>query len=295
MRYRVVHETVYACSEAVSVGHNEARLRPRTTPRQILIDHTVEILPAPSVRTDFVDYFGNQVLRFSFNHGYPKLVVNAISEVELVETAAIRTAGPAWEDLAPGLPDRRTHSDLGATEFRFESPRCRISQEFGDYARVAFTPGKGIVDAARDLTGKMHREFKFDPAATTVTTPVEQVFRQRRGVCQDFAHLLISMLRSLGLCARYVSGYLRTVPPPGQPRLIGADASHAWVSLWCGRELGWVDLDPTTDLMPGHGKDHITVAWGRDYGDIAPLKGVFIGGGKCSMSVGVDVAAREGV
>ena len=294
MRYRVVHETRYSCTELVSVGHNEARLKPRSTPRQILVAHALEILPAPSTRTDWVDYFGNGVTRFAFNHGYQNLVVQAASEVEIVQTQPVTVAGPHWEELTPSSNRDQGRQDLGVIEFGFESPRCRIVPDFAAYAGAVFTPGRAVVDAATALMARIHGEFQFDPAATTVTTPVEQVFRQRRGVCQDFAHLFISMLRSLGLCARYVSGYLRTIPPPGQPRLVGADASHAWVSLWCGPEVGWLDLDPTTNLLPAAGKDHITLAWGRDYADIAPLKGVFTGGGQCAMSVGVDVAPLEG-
>ena len=293
MRYRVVHETRYSCSELVSVGHNEARLKLRSTPRQFLIGHTLDINPLPSVRTDSVDYFGNCVTRFSFNHGYQQLVVNSTNEVEIVDAIPLTDIGPAWEELTPVNAEGHGHNDLGVIEFRFESPRCRVVNDLAYYARATFTPGKPVAQAAIELMERIHREFQFDPAATTVATPVEQVFRFRRGVCQDFAHLFISMLRSLGLCSRYVSGYLRTLPPPGQAKLVGADASHAWLSLWCGRSLGWLDLDPTTNLLPGQGMSHITLAWGRDYGDIAPLKGVFTGGGHCSMAVGVDVSQME--
>lgn len=294
MRYRIVHETEYSCSEAVSVGHNEARLKPRPTGRQTLLDHFLSIFPEPSIRSETFDYFGNPIVRFSFNQGYRKLAVTAVSEIEIADfaptTGPTPGSGPSWEELRLAILRRLRPADLTASEFVFESPRCRVTAEFADYARQSFATGRPAIEAATELMGRIHRDFQFDPTATTVTTPVEQVFRQRRGVCQDFAHLFLSLLRSLGLSARYVSGYLRTLPPPGKPRLVGADASHAWISLWCGGALGWIDFDPTTNLLPGRGADHITIAWGRDYGDIAPLKGVFIGGGQCGMSVGVDVS-----
>jgi transglutaminase-like putative cysteine protease len=294
MKYRIVHETQYSCSETVSVGHNEARLKPRATPRQTLLNHFLSISPEPSIKSETFDYFGNPIVRFSFNQGYTKLSVNAISEIEIADPTPLpgsgSGSGPSWEEIRLSLSRRHGPAELTASEFVFESPRCRVTPEFADYARQSFTTGRPIIEAATELMGRFHRDFRFDQTATTVTTPVEQVFRQRRGVCQDFAHLFLSLLRSLGLSARYISGYLRTLPPPGKPRLVGADASHAWLSLWCGSALGWIDFDPTTNLLPGRGMDHITIAWGRDYGDIAPLKGVFIGGGQCAMSVGVDVA-----
>ncbi|HSG73308.1 MAG TPA: transglutaminase family protein, partial [Planctomycetaceae bacterium] len=163
----------------------------------------------------------------------------------------------------------------------------RTHMEFADYARISFPPQRDILSAAKDLTQRVFQEFEFDKRATTVTTPVEEVFRHRKGVCQDFAHLQIALLRSLRLPARYVSGYLRTIPPPGKPRLIGSDATHAWLSLYCGADLGWIDLDPTNNLLPS--TDHITIAWGRDYSDVPPLRGVYIGGGSHSLSVSVDV------
>lgn len=287
MRYRITHTTRYAGSEPISVGHNEARLTPRNTHSQHCLRHHLEIKPEPSIRSGRLDYYGNSVTRFSFNQGYEALSVTAVSEVDVGPPPLPNRPSPPWEMVLSALGAHRSVEDLAAYEFVFDSPRCRTRAEFAEYARESFLPGRPILESGMDLMRRIHADFRFDPTSTTVSTPVEQVFKQRRGVCQDFAHLMISMMRSLGLAARYVSGYLRTIPPPGRPRLVGADASHAWSSLFCGPVLGWIDLDPTTNLVPG--PDHVTVAWGRDYGDIAPLKGVFVGGGSPQLFVGVDV------
>jgi len=188
-----------------------------------------------------------------------------------------------WESVA----NANLVSDLLSSQLTRNSPHVRRSDEFADYAKVSFTAGRPIADAARDLTKRIFEDFQFDAQATTVSTPVEEVFRNRRGVCQDFAHFQIACLRSLNLPARYVSGYLRTVPPPGQQRLVGADVSHAWVSLYCGPE-SWFDFDPTNNLVPE--TDHVSIGWGRDYADVCPIQGVFTGGGSTLMRVSVDVA-----
>ena len=193
---------------------------------------------------------------------------------------------PAWETIRDGFRSLLDSDRLEAVQFRFNSPSVVTSSDFFDYARPSFPAGRPILEAVADLTTRIHTDFKYDPRATTVNTPLEDVLELRRGVCQDFAHLEIGCLRSLGLAARYVSGYLRTIPPPGKPRLIGADASHAWLSVFCN-ELGWVDVDPTNDCFPT--TDHITVAWGRDYTDVCPINGVFVGGGSHAMKVSVDV------
>ena len=287
MRYRIVHKTQYLSQESVSVGHNEAWLTPRNTPTQTRRSHRIEITPPPSVKLDRTDYFQNTTTQFAFNQGYDTLTVTAISVVELLTAVPSDIPVPAWESVRDAVQAHDTELDFIALEFTFDSPRCRVSAEFAEYAASSFPEGEPIRDAIADLMKRFHSDFQYDPTATTVSTPVEQVFRIRRGVCQDFAHLLISMLRSMGLPARYVSGYLRTLPPPGKPRLVGADASHAWVSVYCG-ELGWIDLDPTNNQFPSTA--HITIAWGRDYMDVAPLKGVYVGGGiSPRMVVSVDV------
>lgn len=287
MRYRVTHTTTYSGDEPVSVCHNEARLRPRRLRYQICRAHELHILPAPAIQTLRSDYFGNDVSVFSFNHGYDTLQVTAISDVHLTpHSRAADDPSPAWEEVLASLKSRPTESDLFACEFAYDSPRVRISPKLADYAKPSFAANRPILAALADLTSRIHHEFQFDSQATHVHSTVEEVFELRRGVCQDLAHVQIATLRSLGLAARYVSGYLRTYPPAGQPRLVGADASHAWLSVYCG-ELGWVDIDPTNNLFPD--TEHITVAWGRDYDDVPPLRGVYIGGGRHSLSVGVDV------
>lgn len=286
-RYRVTHTTVYAGDEPVSVGHNEARLRPRVLPGQHCLLHDLQIWPIPSTLSDDVDYFGNSVARFSFNQGYDTLTVTAISEVVVHpdgDRLAAMGGDPAWESIRDATSLAPEWID--ASQFRYESPCARSIPELTRYARESFPPGRPVVDALSELTARIHVDFQFDSAATSVATPVADVWRLKRGVCQDFAHLQIAALRSLGLPARYVSGYLRTYPPPGRPRLVGADASHAWASVYCG-EAGWLDFDPTNDVSPG--LEHVTIGWGRDFGDVSPLKGVFIGGGRHRLTVSVDV------
>ncbi len=287
MRYRVVHVTKYAGEEPVSVGCNEALLCPRATPWQTGVEHLLKIAPPPSTLSERIDWHGNRVAAFAFNQGYRELLVEATTTL----TLAPRTIGPQspsapWETLRDRLLAAADAEARVASEFRFASARSAPRPDYAAYAAASFAPGRPIVAALADLTRRIRTEFAYDPVATTVATPVAEVFRTRRGVCQDFAHFQIAALRSLGLAARYVSGYLRTVPPPGQARLVGADASHAWLACWCG-DLGWIDVDPTNDVFCN--LDHITVAWGRDYGDVAPLKGVYIGSGLHTLAVGADV------
>lgn len=287
MKYRIVHTTRYLSSEPISVGHNEAWLTPRQSPYQNPLSHALTITPEPSIASTRIDYFGNSVSQFSFNQGYQTLTVTAVNEVEVKIPSRLQAFDPPWEAVAAALGAYDTLEDLAAYEFAFESPRCKIREEFADYARGSFTRGRPILEAAMHLMRRIYEEFRYDTEATNVMTGVDLVFKQKRGVCQDFSHLMISMLRSLGLAASYVSGYLRTTPPPGKPRLVGADASHAWVSLY-GGPLGWIDLDPTNNKLTD--TDHITLARGRDYGDVAPLRGVYIGGGRHDLRVSVDVA-----
>jgi transglutaminase-like putative cysteine protease len=288
MRYRVTHVTTYAGDEPVSVGHNEARLRPRQLPYQECRRHELRFTPMPSARTEHGDYFGNAVAAFSFNQGYGKLTVTALSDVVLAPRLppAVTSDSPTWSAIRDRLWNPRSTLDLHALEFAFDSPQALTSPELADYARQSFPAGRPLLEAIQELTARIHADFKYLPQSTHIATRVQEVLRSRRGVCQDFAHLEIAALRSLGLAARYVSGYLRTYPPPGKPRLIGADASHAWLSVYCG-DLGWIDLDPTNNVFPN--QEHITLAWGRDFLDVSPLKGVYIGGGSHHLTVNVDV------
>ncbi|HLH53172.1 MAG TPA: transglutaminase family protein [Verrucomicrobiae bacterium] len=287
MRYSVSHETSYHYNNAVSVSHHLIRLTPRPLPYQRPLNHVITVLPRPAVLDTHSDYFGNSVNFVTIEGPHRELSVRSECEIELSPKRAVDAKNtPAWENVRE-LCRGNTHLDAGRScEFVFASPLIPLRDEFFEYTAEVFAAGKPILEAAIDLMRRIHDEFEFDPKATTVATPLQQVFRQRRGVCQDFAHLQIACLRSHGLPARYVSGYIETVPPPGQPKLVGADASHAWLQLWCG-ESGWCDLDPTNNLLPQ--ERHITLAWGRDFGDVSPLRGVLVGSGNHHLKVAVDV------
>ena len=271
----------------MSIGHNQAWLELRPVNWQQVDSFSLSIEPEPSVRTRRIDAFQNPVHLFSFNEGYQRLTVTATSVVTVADILRpeMQLSVP-WEEVAFGVKNHATPDDRDAAEFEFASPRISWSPDKRKYAIESFPPGRSMADAVLDLTRRIHAEFVYDSRATTVNTPVAEVFRLRRGVCQDFAHLQIAMLRSLGIPARYVSGYLRTVPREGEPRLIGADATHAWLSAYCGNGV-WLDVDPTNNTICS--TDHITLAWGRDYSDVPPLTGVFIGGGQHRLIVNVDV------
>ena len=287
MIYRIVHRTTYKYKYPVSFGNHVACLKPRSLSHHKVAGSELRIQPPPATRTERVDYFGNLLCFFTIQEPHKELVVEALSEVIMEENA---TAWPQqslpWEEVAKLLPNDHSPSGLEAYQFGFESARIRIRPEFASYALQSFTPGRPMPEALLDLTARIHNDFRFDSKVTNVRTPTEEVFRKRRGVCQDFAHIQIACLRSLNLAARYVSGYLRTYPPPGRPRLVGADASHAWVSAYCPG-FGWLDLDPTNNVVPSNG--HVTLAWGRDYGDVSPLRGLILGGGPHTLKVAVDM------
>ena len=287
MIYRVLHRTTYLYEDPVSVSHHLVRLTPRNFPGQSCRQVEISVVPSPSVTATHDDYFGNTQTFFTLQEPHDSLIVEAKSTLQL--TAPQRpefSASPAWENVKDSLVSDHSEHGLEAYQFVFSSERVQPSRELADYARQAFHPGRPMFEAAFDLMMQIYRDFSFDKKATEVTTPVEVFFKKRRGVCQDFAHLMIACLRSLGLPGRYVSGYLRTLPPGGKPRMVGADASHAWCSTWCPG-VGWVDFDPTNKCVPEDG--HITVAWGRDYCDVSPIHGVLLGGAKHTLDVGVDV------
>ena len=287
MIYRIVHRTTYKYKYPVSVGTHVACLKPRALPHHQLSRSELRIQPRPATRTERVDFFGNVLCFFTIREPHRELVVEARSEVVMEGNAKPWPQLPlSWEDVARSVPDDHSRVGLEAYQFGFESPRIRVRPEFASYALQSFTHGRPMPEALLDLTARIHKDFRFDSKVTNVRTPIEEVFKKRRGVCQDFAHLEIACLRSLNLAARYVSGYLRTYPPPGQPRLVGADASHAWVSAYCPG-IGWLDVDPTNNLVPSNG--HVTLAWGRDYGDVSPLRGLILGGGAHTLKVAVDM------
>lgn len=289
--YRINHTTTYTYTEAVSLCQNVAHLAPRLCPRQRAEPSVLSITPDPAVIEERVDYFGNPVSYFTIQELHQELTVSVTHRINVLpEELPIAHTTPAWEAIRDRLTHDRSAKWLEAYQFAFDSRYAAADPRFADYASRSFTPARPILDAALALTHRIHEEFVYDPRATTLSTPVAEVFANRRGVCQDFAHFQLACLRSLGLAARYVSGYLSTVPAPGKPRLIGADATHAWVSLFCG-DTGWVDLDPTNDQIPA-GR-HVLLAWGRDYDDVSPLKGVILGGGQHQITVSVDVSPED--
>lgn len=282
MRYRVGHVTTYSYPKGVTRCLSRAHLLPRTTPSQKVVSRTLRIDPTPDDRQDRLDGFGNTVTYFSVERPYSLLEVEAVSEVEVSSPPRSATEQESWETTR----DAQNHP-IAARPFTIESQMVPRTPELADFAAASFRPGRSLLDAATDLTHRIYQDFSYDPTFSTISTPIAEVMEHRRGVCQDFAHLAIGAMRSVGLAARYVSGYLETKPPPGTPKLRGADASHAWCSVRLA-DGTWLDLDPTNDLVaPEH---HITVAWGRDYREVAPLSGIVVGpGGPSKLEVGVDV------
>ena len=287
--YKITHTTTYDYVRDVSVSQHLCRLTPRQDAKQHCLVHELAIEPKPGTVSVHRDYFGNPTHFIGIETPHQKLVIKSCSRVA-VSPALLpdRLETPQWETVRASCRDDHSGRTLEAHEFTYPSPLIPRSDEFAGYADASFTPKRPILDAVTDLTRRIHEDFTFDPTATTVSTPVEETFLKRRGVCQDFAHFQIACLRSQGLPARYVSGYLETDPPPGQPKLRGADASHAWVSFFCPG-LGWLDMDPTNNCRPS--LRHITIGWGRDYGDIGPVRGVLVGGQNQTLSVSVDVNA----
>ncbi|GDY11446.1 transglutaminase [Planctomycetota bacterium] len=281
MRYRLRHVTTYQYEEPVALSLNVARLRPRGDGRQRLIASRLHVSPVPAVERWRTDWFGNSVDVLTIQTAHRELVVSAESEVEIDEIDPSPHRSPGWEDARSALG-----RDPVVSGYVFESPHVPVSTAFAAYAAASFPAGMPLAQGALALCERIRQEFIYDQRATTVATPVARVLADRRGVCQDFAHLMIAGLRSLGLPARYVSGYLETDPPPGRVKLRGADASHAWVSVWCPAN-GWIDLDPTNGCVVG--VRHIALAIGRDFHDASPLKGVVVGGGHQTVSVAVDV------
>jgi transglutaminase-like putative cysteine protease len=289
--YRVTHQTVYEYAEPVTVSHHAARMKPRVTATQSRDGFQLRVEPEPTVRRRRTDYFGNRLFSFSIQVVHERLEVVATSRVSRkAEDSVASGDSPRWEQLASTLRDPVTPDRIEPYQFVFDSPLICASPELADFARACFPKGIPFLEGVKTLNQRIHEDFVYDPVATTVTTPLREVLKRRRGVCQDFAHLAIGSLRSLGLPARYVSGYLRTRPPEGKDRLIGADASHAWFAVHCP-ELGWMDFDPTNNLMAG--VDHITVAVGRDFSDVTPLCGILTGGGAHTVKVGVDVEVLD--
>ena len=287
MKYRVHHLTTYTYTDVVPVCQNLVHLTPRSSTHQRCIAHRLAIRPRPHTLDRRFDYYGNAVHQFSVVEGHQKLIISARSRVILApRNLPAPDATLPWEQVREQLSHDLSPAGLEARQFIHDSPHVPRLTDLAHYAATSFPAGKPILAGGLDLMRRLHREMEYDPAATTVSTPIDEVFKAKRGVCQDYSHLMLGCFRSLGLSARYVSGYLRTVAAPGKERLVGADASHAWVSLYCG-PAGSIDLDSTNNLAPN--LEHITVAWGRDFYDVSPISGMFIGGGQNSLHVAVTV------
>lgn len=290
MTYRIVHRTTYKYKHTVSFGNHVAYLTPRSLPYQLCESHELLVTPLPGINSERTDFFGNQASFFTILQPHQELVIEARSVVTIDGKKVWPEDSMPWDEVPTSLRNDLTPEGLDAFQFAFESPRIRPSPEFAAYAQPSFSAGRPLAEALLDFTDRIHREFLFDSKATNVRTPPEEVLRNRKGVCQDFSHLQIACLRSLGLPARYISGYLRTYAPPGRPRLIGADASHTWVSVYCPG-AGWLEVDPTNNVVPSQG--HVTLAWGRDYSDVSPVRGVILGGRDHELEVAVDMAPVE--
>jgi transglutaminase-like putative cysteine protease len=284
MEYDVRHRTTYRYLNDVSYSCHVAHLTPRATLAQTVAAADTVLSVTPAYRRRRKDCFGNVVEWFAIDQ--PHAVLDVLSQSRVTVEPIVSDADETpWTDAKTVLETADCDDTRGAAQYLFDSPLVGSAPAITAYATKSFPVGRGIADAAHDLMHRIHKDFRYDPTVTDASTPAARVFEIGAGVCQDLAHAGIACLRALGLSARYVSGYLVTTPPPGRPRLVGADASHAWFSVWTPG--GWMDFDPTNDMRPGEG--HITLAWGRDYGDVAPINGVVSGGGDHLVEVGVDV------
>lgn len=280
MRYKTRHVTRYQYEATVSQCHSEVRLAPRRLAWQRVLESSIQTEPEAASFQDHVDYFGNDVTSFTILESHDVFTTRATSLVEVDERPVVVDGGMPWEAVRQDLAGHARPELLEAFEFSLASPFVPCLPALADYARVSFTVGRPIVEAATDLMRRIHEDFRYEPKTTSVGTPLIEAFQSRRGVCQDFSHVMVGALRSIGLAARYVSGYLRS------GALVGAEASHAWVAV-CVPGSGWLELDPTNNVRPGTG--HVTLAWGRDYGDVTPVKGIALGGGQQVVEVEVRV------
>jgi transglutaminase-like putative cysteine protease len=290
--YDIRHVTTYSYESPVSVARCSLRLEPHSGDGQQLISHGVDIKPRPVERTIRHDFFGTHTESILIETPHRTLRIDSRSRVSVARHALGRAApSPAWESIRDVAFEATSLGPSSPIGYVFPSPLVPVQQPVTAYASLSFAPGNGILAGAVDLMHRIRSEFRYDPKATVISTPLTEVFEKRHGVCQDFAHVMIAGLRGLGLPAAYVSGYLRTIPPPGKPRLQGADATHAWVSLWCGQEMGWIGFDPTNDILVEN--DHIVLAVGRDFSDVSPVDGIIVGSRKQKLGVAVDVLLVE--
>ena len=290
MNYRITHQTYYEYAETVSLCHNQARLTPRSFFNQTCLNSHIDIDPQPAFFREREDFFGNRAVYFSIEQPHDALSVTAESNVHIASQTQFSNAMP-WEAARHILKTTTDPNLLAVRQFVLDSPKVTTGPKLAHYAAPSFAKNRPLVEAVSDLTQRIYNDFDYVPGFTTISTPLSNVLKHRKGVCQDFAHLAIGCLRAMGLAARYISGYLETLSSSGKEHLIGADASHAWFSVYLPYN-GWIDFDPTNNLRPED--RHITVAWGRDFADVTPLKGVMLGSAQHSLTVSVTVEPIEG-
>jgi transglutaminase-like putative cysteine protease len=288
MHYLLSHRTTYSYASSVDAAHHIAHLRARAFAGQTVSSISIVTQPEPAMAVQHVDHFGNlvDIYRIDRPHQRFDIEVRAAIEVKFPEPPPDERT-PPWEEIRRALDGNGFPAPIEASEFVHDSPLVPIDAALASYGAQSLTPGRPILAAARELTGRIKSDFEYHPGATDISTPLHDVFEGKAGVCQDFAHVMIAALRAHGLAAAYVSGYIRTVHSQEEVELRGADASHAWVAVWCGEAAGWVHLDPTNDLVAS--QDHVAVAWGRDFSDVSPLRGVILGGGSHAYSVAVTL------
>lgn len=290
MRYKVIHTTKYKYASRVTHCYNLANLVPRNTTRQKTLNSRIVVSPQPIQTNKRVDYFGNQSYHFEIQTAHNQLSITAESQIEIQDTCSDLNLdlGMNYGDALNYLQRTHTVEVIKAKEFILDSPMIKANEALADYARPSFSPNRPLNSCVAELTKRIYEDFTYTPGFTTIATPLSEVLEHKRGVCQDFAHLEVACLRAMGIPAKYVSGYMETLPPPGQEKLVGADATHAWVAYFSPEE-GWIEYDPTNDVRASN--QHIVTAEGRDYYDVTPVKGVIFGGGKGPiLEVSVDVS-----
>ena len=292
MIYTLRHRTTYAYGNTVSFARCVLRLTPNSSPGQTVLKTQLNVTPNPTLRDERLGPFGEVMVTVLIDKRHETLIIEANSRIDVhAPPLPDASASLPWEHVRAAAFASTGLEANGPAVFLYPTRRTPKVAEITEYARSSFPPGRPIIEAVGDLMHRIHREFKYDPGATEVSTPVLEAFQARHGVCQDFAHIMICGLRGLGLPTSYISGYLRTIPPPGQPRLEGADATHAWVTVWCGPDVGWVGFDPTNAILAQN--DHIELGVGRDYSDVAPIDGIILGAREQNLTVEVDVIPEE--
>lgn len=293
MIYGLRHRTTYTYGNSVSFARCVLRLTPRSSVSQTVLESSIKVSPHPSLRQERIGPFGAEMVTVMVDKPHDTLVIDARSRID-VHTPAPPEASATlpWENVRARAFENREIGSDGPAAYLYPTHRTPLVSRITDYARDSLAPGRPIVAAVSELMTRVYKDFRYDPGATEVSTPVWQAFDARHGVCQDFAQIMITGLRGLGMPTAYVSGYLRTIPPEGRPRLEGADATHAWISVWCGDDTGWIGFDPTNDILAAD--DHIVLATGRDYADVAPIDGVILATGAQTLKVEVDVVPEVG-